>query len=133
MTIEKYLYPYITQEEEYEKGETIIKEGSKGDWVYIILEGLVKIKKMTLKGQITIAPLTEGEIFGEATLWQAVQGAATRNVSIVAETRTRVGLLDTTLLLKEYESISPRLKSLISSLIQRLTITTQKAVRLATE
>ncbi|NLD36939.1 MAG: cyclic nucleotide-binding domain-containing protein [Desulfatiglans sp.] len=132
MSIEKYLYPYITQEEEYEKGEAIIKEGSRGDWVYIILEGLVKIKKMSLKGQITIAPLTEGEIFGEATLWQAGQGV-TRNVSIVAETRTRVGLLDTALLLKEYESISPRLKSLISSLIQRLTITTQKAVRLATE
>ncbi len=132
MTIEKFLYPYITQEEEYEKGDTIIKEGGKGDWVYIILEGLVKIKKMTLKGEITIAPLTEGEIFGEAPLWQAGQDV-TRNVSIVAETKTRVGLLDTALLMKEYESISPRLKSLISSLIQRLTITTQKAVRLATE
>ncbi len=132
MAIAKYLYPYITQEEEYQKGETIIKEGSKGDWVYIILEGLVKIKKMTPKGQITIMPLTEGEIFGEAPLWQASQGV-TRNVSIVAETTTRVGLLDTALLLKDYESISPRLKSLISSLIQRLTITTQKAVRLATE
>jgi len=132
MTIEKYLYPYITQEEVYEKGETIIKEGAKGDWVYIILEGMVKTKKMTLKGQITIAPLTEGEIFGEMLLWQTGQGAA-RTVSIVAETKTRVGLLDTALLTKEYESISPRLKSLISSLIQRLIITTQKAVRLATD
>jgi CRP/FNR family transcriptional regulator, cyclic AMP receptor protein len=132
MDIEKYLYPYITQEEVYEKGETIIKEGSKGDWIYIILEGMVKIKKMTLKGQITIAPLTEGEIFGESTLWQTGQGGA-RIVSIIAETKTRVGLLDTALLTKEYDSISPRLKSLISSLIQRLTITTQKAVRLATE
>jgi len=63
---------------------------------------------------------------------QTGQGAA-RTVSIVAETKTRVGLLDTALLTKEYESISPRLKSLISSLIQRLIITTQKAVRLATE
>ena len=131
MTIENFLYPYISHEEEYDKGDTIIKEGSRGDWVYIILEGAVKVKKMTAKGLVTVDTLTEGDIFGEMVLWQL--GKISRTASIVAETKVKVGLLETQLLLKEYESISPRLKNLFESLIHRLAITTQRAVKLATD
>ena len=98
MEIENFLYPYISQEEQYEKGDTIIKEGSRGAWVYIILEGVVKVKKMTAKGLVTVDTLTEGEIFGEMVLWQL--GKISRTASIVAETRVKVGLLESQLLLK---------------------------------
>ena len=131
MTIENFLYPYISHEEEYEKGATIIKEGTQGDWVYLILEGSVKVKKMTAKGLVTVDTLTEGEIFGEMVLWQS--GKLSRTASVVAETRVRVALLDTQRLLKEYESVSPRLKTLFESLIHRLAVTTQRAVKLATD
>ena len=30
---------YLTNEETYESGETIIEEGATDNWVYIILEG----------------------------------------------------------------------------------------------
>ena len=131
MVIENFLYPYISLEEEHEKGDTILKEGSKGNWVYLILNGTVKVKKMSPKGLVTVDTLTEGDIFGEMVLWQLGKGS--RTATVVAETKVKVGLLDTQLLLKEYESISPRLKSLFESLMHRLAITTQRAVKLATE
>lgn len=131
MTIKNFLYSYISQEEEYDKGTVIIKEGSKGNWAFIILDGTAKVKKKTSKGIVTIDTLSEGDIFGEMILWQTAQG--TRTASVAAETKLRVGVLDTELLMKEYESVSPRLKSLIGSLIQRLATTTQRAVKLAVE
>ena len=131
MVIENFLYAYISQEEEYDEGETIIREGSQGSWVYLILEGEVKVKKMTARGLVTVDTLGEGEIFGEMVLWQL--GKVARTASVIAETKVKVALLDTQLLLKEYESVSPRLKSLFESLIHRLAATTQRAVKLATD
>ena len=131
MVIENFIYTYISHEEEYNKGETILKEGSSGNWVYVILEGAVKVKKMTGKGLVTVDTLKEGDIFGEMVLWQL--GKVSRTASIVAENKVKVALLDTELLIKEYETISPRLKSLFESLIHRLAVTTQRAVKLATD
>jgi len=131
MPIDNFLYAYIAQEEEYEEGDAIIKEGSRGDWVYLILQGRVKVKKMTSKGMVIIDTLLEGDIFGEMILWQSGKGA--RTASVVADTHVKVGVLDTQHLVREYEAISPRLKSLIGSLIKRLGDTTNKAVILAIE
>lgn len=131
MVIENFIYAYIAHEEKYNKGDTIIKEGSRGDWVYLILEGSVKVKKMTTKGVVTVDTLTEGEIFGEMVLWQS--GKISRTASIIAETDVKVGLLDAELVMKEYNAISPRLKILFESLIHRLALTTQRAVKLATD
>lgn len=131
MVIENFIYTYISHEEEYNKGETILKEGSSGNWVYVILEGAVKVKKMTGKGLVTVDTLKEGDIFGEMVLWQL--GKVSRTASIVAENKVKIALLDTELLIKEYETISPRLKSLFESLIHRLAVTTQRAVKLATD
>jgi CRP-like cAMP-binding protein len=96
-----------------------------------MLQGKARVKKTTPKGRVAIDTLLEGDIFGEMILWQSGKGA--RSASIVAETQVKVGVLDTKRLLKEYESISPRLKSLIKSLIQRLSDTTNKAVILTVD
>ena len=131
MPIDNFLFSYVAQEEEYNEGEAIIEEGSRGDWIYLMLQGRAKVKKTTPKGRVAIETLLEGDIFGEMILWQAGKGA--RSASIIAETYVKVGVLDTKRLIKEYESISPRLKSLIRSLIQRLSDTTNKAVILTVD
>ena len=131
MPVDNFLYSYVAKEEEYDKDEAIVREGGKGDWVYLILEGRVKVKKVTHKGMVTIDTLMEGDIFGEMILWQSGQG--TRSASVIADSYVKVGVLDTKHLATEYESISPRLKNLIGSLINRLSDTTNKAVILAVE
>ena len=131
MPIDDYLFFYVAQEEEYNEGETIIEEGSRGDWIYLMLQGRVKVKKTTPKGKVTIDTLAEGDIFGEMILWQSGKGA--RSASVIADSYVKVGVLDTQRLIEEYESVSPRLKTLIRSLIQRLADTTNKAVILTVD
>jgi CRP-like cAMP-binding protein len=131
MSIEQFLYAYIAKEERYRENDYIIKEGSRGDWVYLVLEGSVKVKKMTEKGLITIDILKEGDIFGEMILWKF--GLGTRTASVIADGPVKVGVLDTASLLKDYEKVSPRLKDLMRSLINRLNETTNNAVALAVE
>ena len=131
MSVNSFVYGYMVSEETYEANDYIIKEGSKGDWVYVILEGQVKVKKMTSKGMVTIDTLKEGEIFGEMTLWQL--GKSSRSASVIADGLVKVGLLSTERLLKDYESISPQLKTLLKSLIMRLAETTKNAAILAVE
>jgi CRP-like cAMP-binding protein len=131
MTIEQSIYSYIAKEENYQDNDFIIKEGTRGNWAYLILEGQVKVKKTTSKGLITIDLLKEGDIFGEMVIWRAEQG--TRTASIIADGPVKVGVLDTEFLLKDYEKLSPKLKDLMKSLIKRLYETTQQAVNVAVD
>ncbi|MBW1721868.1 MAG: cyclic nucleotide-binding domain-containing protein [Deltaproteobacteria bacterium] len=131
MAVEDVIFGYLAKEEIYEDGIPVIREGASGDWVYVILEGQVKVKKMTPKGMVTIDTLGEGEIFGEMTLWGGSRGI--RTASVIADGKVKVGVLDTEHLQRDYDSISPRLKSLIRSLITRLKETTEKAVSIAVE
>jgi CRP-like cAMP-binding protein len=131
MDLNQFLYSYIAKEEYYKDQEHIINEGRRGDWLYIVLEGKVKVKKMTSKGMLTLDTLEKGEIFGEVSLWLAGKGV--RTASVVADGPAKVGILETERLLKDYESISPRLKSLMKSLIMRFADTTKKAAILTVE
>jgi CRP-like cAMP-binding protein len=131
MSIDEFIFAFVAKEESYRDNDYIIKEGASGDWVYLVIEGKVKVKKMTSKGLLTIDTLKEGEIFGEMILWQAGRGA--RTASVIADGAVKVGILDTEALLREYEKLSPRLKDLMRSLIKRLNETTKKAVTLAVE
>jgi CRP/FNR family transcriptional regulator, cyclic AMP receptor protein len=54
----------LMEEEEYEKGSLIFREGEIGDCMYIIHQGEVKIHK----NDITLAVLKEREVFGELSL-----------------------------------------------------------------
>ncbi len=134
MAVDQLLYVYIMSEEDYPANSTIVKEGSKGDWIYVILEGKVKIKKNTPKGMVTITTLKEGDIIGEMTLFDTVVGEKTRTASAIAEGGpVKVGVLDADRLLKDFESVSPQLKGLTRTLIKRLIDTTQRAVKLVME
>jgi len=55
--------------ETFEKGEMIIKEGSKGDKFYIIVEGQAGVSKsITEEVVFFITTLNEGEFFGEMAI-----------------------------------------------------------------
>ena len=131
MSVDSFIYGYVANEETYEPNQHIIKEGSKGDWIYVILEGQVKVKKMTAKGTVTIDTLKEGDIFGEMILWQS--GKSSRSASVIADGLVKVGLLSTERLLQDYESVSPQLKTLLKSLIMRLAEITKNVAVLAVE
>ena len=58
------MYP-IASKETHKDGQIIFKEGSYGDWVYVVLSGSVMISKTIGRRKRIIAQLEPGEIFGE--------------------------------------------------------------------
>jgi CRP-like cAMP-binding protein len=125
MTVNSQLLNYIVSEESFPDKAVIIKEGSIGDWIYVILEGRVKIKKQTFRGMLTIDTLSEGDFVGEMAMLK--QSNSIRTASAVADGQVLVGILDTIRLVQEWETQPPRIKKLISNLIQNLDESTKKA------
>ncbi len=125
MEVDPRIYSYVVSEETFLDQAIIIEEGSRNDWVYLVLEGTVLIKKRTAKGLITLGKLGEGSIFGEMAFLEG--GNRTRSASVVAASGlVRTGMLDTLKLRKEYNTLSPELKALIQAFIWRVKEVTEK-------
>lgn len=125
MTVNSQVLDYIVSEESFSDKAVIIKEGNMGDWVYVILEGRVKIKKQTSGGLLTIDTLSEGDFVGEMAMLK--RSNSTRTASAVADGPVVLGVLDSVQLVQEWEAQPNRIKKLISSLIQNLEEATKKA------
>ena len=128
MSFDALLYDYIVKEETFQDGDVIIEEGSTGYWINVVMEGRVKVKKNTPKGMMTINTLKEGSFFGEMVFFQTVK--QTRFASVVADGTVIIGTLDTERLTKDLNSLSPRLKKLINTLLKRRREATEKLIRL---
>ena len=54
------------------KGLTIFSEGAKGESMYVVLEGVIGITRLTFKHdkekRVTLAKLKKGSVFGEISL-----------------------------------------------------------------
>ena len=61
----------LLEEEEYQDGDVILREGTSTDWIYIVLQGQVRIQKHTPKGTVAIATIDEGQIVGEMAFFPA--------------------------------------------------------------
>jgi CRP-like cAMP-binding protein len=131
MEVDQLVYAYVANEEKYPDKTVVIEEGSKGDWVYLVLKGKLRVKKKTSKGPVTVYILKEGDIVGEMLLLEPGKGV--RSASVITDGPVTLGVLDTAHLVRDYDTVSPRLKGLIRSLIQRLEETTDKVCELAVE
>lgn len=126
MTIDSEVLDHIVSEEHFPDKAVIIKEGSNGDWIYVILEGRVKIKKWTSRGMLTLDTLSEGHFVGEMALFRP--GGTPRAVSAVAEGPVLLGTLDIARLARDWEVQPPRIKKFLSSLVQDIDVTIKKMV-----
>jgi len=129
MTIDSSVYGYMVDEHDYPDKKVILEEGSIGDWVYIVLEGRVKVKKKTAKGLVTLATLEEGAIFGEVQLF--LKREKLRDTMVQAHGPVKVGILDTSRLDREFELVSSQLKGLIKTLARRLSESISKISEVA--
>ena len=111
----------------YRKGERIIKEGSTGAWIYILVYGKVEITK---NGQFIARTDQRGELIGEIG---AIDGAA-RSASVIA-TEDTVCLATDTRQIKRLTG-DDRLafgyilyRIFAETLAERLRVTTQELAR----
>lgn len=103
----------------YNNGEIIFREGEKGDHMYVVQSGKVKITKKGPSGDLTIAILESGEIFGEMALFDRLPRSATasalgdaRVLSIDKNKLFQTLSRDPTLALRILESMSKRIRRL---------------------
>lgn len=103
----------------YTSGEIIFSEGSTGDVMYVIQSGKVKITKRTDSGEVTIATLGEGEIFGEMAVFDRLPRSATavalgdaRVLSVDKKKLFTTINRDPTLVFRMMESMSQRVRKL---------------------
>ncbi len=62
--------------QKFTKFETLVKEGDRGGAMYIILEGVVRVRKMIGGREDVLATLSAGEMFGEMSLFDAEKRSA---------------------------------------------------------
>ena len=120
---------YIRDEETYSDGRVIFEEGGFSDWVYVIMEGEVKVSKSTPNGQVTVAKLGKGDFIGELEFLDL--GKEARSATVVAVGDVKLGVLDRDKLRREYDSLSPDFRKIIRTLVRRLRRITLQAASLA--
>ena len=122
-------YLYILDEEDFSDGKTIVKEGTHGKWIWIVLEGKVKIIKETRRGPLTILYLGEGCYIG--TFSSLLFHDYARSASVQAVGDVRLGLLDTQRLANEFYTLPLEFRGILACLDRRLKKITERAWELA--
>ena len=82
LTDREFAYLRKTMEmKEYNDGEIVIEEGTKGNEMFYIIEGKVKIITEKVGEELVLAELEEGSFFGEINLFSDIKRTATAKAS----------------------------------------------------
>jgi len=106
---------HIASEETYKDGQTIIEEGSSGDWVYVVLSGSVEISRTIEGRRFIITVLEPGEVFGELGYLGAIKRTATaRSIG-----ETTIGVIDRSFLDQEFNKLSSSFRNILVTVVKR--------------
>jgi CRP-like cAMP-binding protein len=119
-------YMYVVDEEDFFNGEHIVEEGRHGNWIWVILEGVVEIAKETSAGTMPILRLGSGCFVGSLATF-LVHGNI-RAASVVAVGNVQLGVLDSQRLAQEYAGLPRAFRHLLVSLDRRLKATTARVL-----
>ncbi len=102
-------------EETYQDGQIIFKEGSAGDWIYIIISGSVEISKEVAGEKKIIEVLNAGEVFGELGFIGGLKRTATAKAVGV----TTLGIIDREFLDEEFNKLSSQFRAILVAITHR--------------
>ncbi|MEE8481327.1 MAG: cyclic nucleotide-binding domain-containing protein [Desulfobacterales bacterium] len=119
-------YMDVVAEEEVLDGDRIIEEGKHGEWIWVILEGVVDIIKETPKETIKIVRIGDGSFIGSISSF--LVESQIRSATAVAAGNVQLGVLDSQRLSNELASFSSEFKRLVISLDNRLKEVTDKTI-----
>ena len=70
------------EELDFATGETVFREGTSGIWMYLILEGMVRVMRRNKEGKdLSLGTFSPGELFGEYAILPPGKNTATCRVS----------------------------------------------------
>jgi CRP-like cAMP-binding protein len=119
-------YMDVVDEEERFDGDRIVEEGKHGEWIWVILEGVVDIIKETPKETINIVRIGNGSFIGSISSF--LMEGQIRSATAVAVGNVQLGVLDSQRLSNEFASFSPEFRRLVISLNKRLREVTDKTI-----
>jgi CRP-like cAMP-binding protein len=119
-------YMYVVEEETYDDGKEIVREGRHGSWIWVILEGSVDIVKETPRGPLRILRIGEGSFVGNIA--SLITGGGVRAVTTIAHGKVQLGVLDAQRLYSEFGRMSPEFRGVLLSIDKRLRQVTNRAV-----
>jgi len=105
----------LATEETYQDGQVIFKEGSSGDWIYMIISGSVEISKQVGDETKIIEVLEPGEVFGELVFI----GGLKRTATAKAVGMTTVGIIDRDFLDSEFNKLSSQFRTILVAITHR--------------
>jgi CRP-like cAMP-binding protein len=123
-------YMYVVDEEEFYEGDEIVIEGNYGNWMWVVLEGIVEISKQTPEGPFKILRLSDGAYVGSISSF--LTESSVRTATAKAVTRVQLGMLDSQLLANEYAAMSQELRDIVKSLDNRLNQVTDSVIQIVT-
>lgn len=113
----------IVTEETFQDGQVIFKEGKSGDWIYLIDSGSVELYKQVGEEIFIIDVLQPGDVFGEIAFFARMP----RPTSARALGTTKLGIIDRTVVDKEFNRLSSDFRMLLKSLVLKLLKVNEKA------
>jgi CRP-like cAMP-binding protein len=114
----------IASYETFQDGQVIFEEGSNGDWIYVVDEGVVEISKKVGGQRIVVETLDEGDVFGE----MAYIDKEPRSATATAKGTAVVGIIDRDFFDSEFNKISADFQKILKTVAFRLRKVTQKSV-----
>jgi CRP-like cAMP-binding protein len=124
-------YSYVVDEESFSDGDKITQEGKHGEWVWVVLEGVIEVVKKTSQGPLSILRLGAGAFIGSVA--SSLMGGKARSATVLALGDVQVGVLDSQRLFTEYSSVSEEFKEIVLSLDKRLKEVTERAIETYTK
>jgi len=116
----------VVKYETFNDKQIILKEGTFGDWLYVIDEGSVEISRMAEGKKVVIAILKAGEIIGEV----AYISTGARSATATAIGKTTVGMIDRDAFDHEFNTLSSDFQMILKTMATRLRATTDALVEI---
>jgi CRP-like cAMP-binding protein len=119
----------IVKYQTFDDKQVIFKEGTFGDWMYVVEEGSVEISRTSEGNKIVITNLKAGEIIGEVAY--ITKGA--RSATATAIGKTTVGMIDRNYFDNEFNTLSSDFQLVLKTLATRLKATTDTLIEMQTQ
>ncbi|RLC06761.1 MAG: hypothetical protein DRH90_02425 [Deltaproteobacteria bacterium] len=124
-------YMYVVDEEEFHDGDTILQEGRHGNWVWVVLEGVIDIIRETTSEPLTLFQIGNGSFVGSISSFLVRNHSRMYSAKAVGD--VQLGVLDSQRLAQEYSKMSYEFKAFVMSLDRRLRHVTDRVVEYSTK
>lgn len=121
-------YMYLADEEAFRDGDRIIEQGRHGNWLWVVLEGVVRIVRHAPEGEVVVARVGNGAFVG--SLSSMTRPDHPRSATAIAEGDVLLGVIDTRQLISDLGGLSDDFLNLIRGIENRLIMISDRAVAL---